>query len=159
LIRDHVKYQLYLHRFGVAKVLLYHYTFEKHLSSIQKEGLRPSIRIEGLSTSDAQHGDGHYLTDLSPEIAEQFSRPQVSQALFKLPRKWGLTGKLQNIGYLAFDMDKKHITRVHDLFASQVQKQYPNLGIWLHPSTKLLAVKYIVESGLIRFKAMPSSNQ
>lgn len=99
------------------------------------------------------------MTDLSPDIAEQFSRPQVSQALFKLPRKWGLTGKLQNIGYLAFDLDEKLVKRVHDLFASQVQKQYPDLGIWLHASTKLLSAQYIVESGLIRFKAMPSGNQ
>ena len=140
-------------------MLLYHYTFEKNIASIRKEGLRPSIQIEGIPNSDAQHGNGHYLTDLAPDIAEKFSRPQVSQALFKLPRKWGLTGKLQNIAYLEFNLADEKLKRVHDLFSSQVQKQYPKLGIWLHAGEDILSSQYIAGWGLLSFQPMPSGNQ
>lgn len=138
---------------------LFHYTFEKNLESIRQEGLRPSIRLAANPSSDAQHGNGHYLTDLSPALAEQFSRPQISQALFKLPRKWGLTGKLQNIVFIEFNLAEDVLERVYDLFPSLVQKQYPKLGIWLHPSEEILSHQYIEAWGLIRFQAMPSGNQ
>jgi hypothetical protein len=140
-------------------MLLYHYTFEKNIASIRKEGLRPSIRIEDIPATDAQHGNGHYLTDLAPEIVEKFTRPQVSQALFKLPRKWGLTGKLQIIAFIEFNLPDGKLKRVHDLFPRQVQKQYPELGIWLHPSEEVLWSEYIQGWGLISFQPMPSGNQ
>jgi ADP-ribosyltransferase of polymorphic toxin system len=138
---------------------LYHYTFEKYFNSILKSGLHPSIRIEEVPSSDAQHGDGQYFTDLPPALVEDFTRAQVSQALYKIPRKWGLTGRLQTIVYIEFELEPSSVKRVHDLFPSVIAKTYPEYGIWLYPNTQNLSPDTIIVSGTITFQPMASGNQ
>lgn len=58
-----------------GKFYLYHYTFPEFLPSILATGLRPSINDPNDPNSDAQHGDGQYLTDLSPEDASRLNVP------------------------------------------------------------------------------------
>lgn len=140
-------------------VLLYHYTRAENVASIIATGLRPSIRIPDQPSSDAQHGDGHYLTDLSPSEAARFTRPQVSQAFFMTPRKWGTVGNLAPIAWVAFAFPKGTVQRVAPLFPSQVTFNYPSRGIWLYPSTGILSSTLIRGSGLVTFQPMANGNQ
>ena len=139
-------------------MLLYHYTFEKYLDSILKTGLRPSIRLKDNPKSDAQHGNGQYFTDLPSSVAEGFTRAQLSQALYKLPRKWGLTGQLQTIVYIEFELNES-VKRVRGLFASEIARTYPDYGIWLYPNEDTLSEVTISNSGSIRFQPMPGGNR
>jgi hypothetical protein len=144
----------------LPRVILYHYTFEKNIESILLKGLKPSIREETNRRSDAQHGNGCYLTDVPPDLLANFTRPQVSQALFSLPRKWGLTGQLQGIVWVAFNLQPDKLIRVQSLFPSQVQKSLPDYAIWLYPTDKdYLAPEFIHASGSLVFQAMASGNR
>lgn len=122
-------------------------------------GLRPSIQIPGDSSSDAQHGNGQYFTDLTAQEAQNYRRSQVSQALFRTPRKWGLTGKLQNIAWLQVLLTTGAVHHVQPLFPSQVHIDLPMRGIWLRPGTHNLPPHHIIDNGLVLFQPMPSGNR
>jgi hypothetical protein len=143
----------------VTTVELFHYTRAVNVTLIYATGLRPSIRVEGDPSSDAQHGDGQYFTDLHPQEAEQFKRPQVSQALFRTPRKWGITGTLSPIAWIKFSLELEEVQSVHNLFASRVREAHPIRGIWLFPNASALPARFIVEDGIVNFKPMKSGSR
>jgi len=85
--------------------VLYHYTKMENLPSIISTGLKPSIRIIGDPKSDAQWGDGQYLTDLTPLEASSTTRYKVSIALFNMPWKFGSApNSLFDIGWIGIDV-------------------------------------------------------
>jgi len=144
-------------------IILYHYTKVANIASIQQNGLRPSSRDPDDPKSDAQWGDGQYFTDLAPHEAEEFTRAQVSQALYKTPRKWGTRGRLAPMGWVAFELpiarvykEPNRVTRVTDIFPSEVKRQYPGRGIWYwyYPNTATLPPTFIRGSGSIQFQPM-----
>lgn len=138
----------------MGKRILYHYTRQENLFPILTYGLLPSIRVLDEASSDAQHGDGHYFTDLTPQEVEQFTRAQVSQALFMTPRKWGTRGQVATIVWISFDLEEAEVVRVTGLFPSKVRSLFPNRGIWLHRSTTTLPTHYITADGTITFEPM-----
>jgi hypothetical protein len=134
---------------------LFHYTFADALSSILTEGLRASKRVQNDPKSDAQHGNGQYFTDLTPDEASQFSRPQISQALYSTPRKWGVRGKVRDIVWLEWHLMPDMVAYVRPLFSSRPAQMYSERGIWLRSAETALSVEYLRRYGIIVFQPTP----
>jgi hypothetical protein len=133
---------------------LYHYTPIVNVPSILATGLKPSIKVPGVPSSDAQWGDGQYLTDLTPSQMASGTMFQVSAALFKSPWRWGNRTRY-DIGYIMIDVRGLPVTRVAPLFT----KTFGNKGIWLNPTQYNLPLIGRVPAGgigVVSFKPAPS---
>jgi hypothetical protein len=128
---------------------LYHYTKEENVNSIIDTGLNPSIRVPGNPRSDAQWGDGQYLTDLTPEESSTVTRFQHSYALFKIPWKWGRAV----VAWIKVDTRGLQIQRAEALFGSR----FPHRSIYLNPSGNvLLLTGRSAGTGVVNFAPSPS---
>jgi RHS repeat-associated protein len=65
---------------------LYHYTDFWNISSIRDNGLMPSIKDPANPHSDANFGNGVYLTDLTPAEAGTGTQYQMGRAVWNTPR-------------------------------------------------------------------------
>jgi RHS repeat-associated protein len=129
-------------------IYLYHYTRVERIPLIIATGLRPSIRIPGAPKSDAQWGDGQYLTDLTPTESATVTRFQHSAALFKTPWMWGGNGKI-NVGWIRIDVRGLPVKRVAPLFG----KRFPGRSIYLITSTvRLPLTNRVAGTGFIMFQ-------
>ena len=132
---------------------LYHYTPAANIAGIIATGLRPSIEDPNNPASDAQWGDGHYFTDLTPDEASSATRYQVAYALFSVPWKWGRPPNLGDIGWLKIDVEGLDIQWKQSLFG----ERFSYRSIFLHPSTNTLPVHdRIGGTGVVRFQASAS---
>jgi len=114
---------------------LYHYTFARNIPSIITQGIRPSLAANG----DAQHGDGQYLTDLTPAESSTVTRYQHSYALFRRQFKWGGGRYASQVGWVRIDIDnptRLFVVDVGPLFGNR----FPGRRIYLRPSDKSLPV-------------------
>ena len=137
----------------MSKIILFHYTFFQNLESIIDHGLRPSLASNG----DAQWGDGHYFSNLSPDEIAQKTRYHVSYALFKTPWMWGGQPPLPPIGWLEVSLDAGAIQRVAPLFG----KQFKQRSIFLLENTKIFNVNLVLNriGGPLAFQSSPSGHQ
>jgi hypothetical protein len=97
---------------------LYHYTSVERIPLIIATGLGPSIQIAGDPKSDAQLGDGQYLTDLTPAESSTVTRFQHSAALFKSPWKWGGNDRI-TIGWIKINVHDLPVARKAPLFGQR----------------------------------------
>lgn len=129
---------------------LYHYTPEENIPAIISGGLRPSLRDPDNPKSDAQWGDGHYFTDISPEEASRYSMFQLSRALFAIPWHWG-TKTRYDIGWLRIDVSGLPLQRV-PVFS----RSYGDRSIYLHPTRTTLPVSQRLRgTGTVEFQPTP----
>jgi hypothetical protein len=131
---------------------LYHYTRFEFIPLIIATGLRPSIRIAGDPKSDAQWGDGQYLTDLTPEESGTVTRSQHSYALFKIPWKWGGSGNM-TVGWIQIAVQGLPVDRVAPLFG----RRFPHRSIYLNESILSLSLaNRVTNIGSVLFQPSPS---
>jgi hypothetical protein len=132
-------------------VYLYHYTQIENIPSILTEGLRPSIKIPGDPSSDAQLGDGQYLTDLSPSDILSGTMFQTARALFNQPFYWGSRTR-SDIGFIKIKVSGLAYRRVAPLFS----KTFGDRSIYLVGGRENLPlVDRVSETGSVLFR--PSS--
>jgi len=126
---------------------LYHYTFARNIPSIVAQGIRPSLAVNG----DAQHGDGQYFTDLTPEESSTVTRYQHSYALFRRQFKWGGGRYASQVGWLKIDIDNP--TKLFVVYAGPLYgNRFPGRGIYLHLSQQNLPVYNRIEgTGTVTF--------
>jgi len=136
---------------------LYHYTPAENISSILASGLHPSTRDPKNSKSDAQWGDGQYLTDATPEEAESVTRQQFSYALFKTPWMFKAPpASLPTIGWLKIDVTNLRVQAVASLFGPR----FPSRSIFLNSSSKKWPmVDRVVATGTITFQPGPKGHR
>jgi hypothetical protein len=136
---------------------LYHYTSAENISSILASGLHPSTREPNNSKSDAQWGDGQYLTDATPEEAESVTRQQFSYALFKTPWMFKAPpASLPTIGWLKIDVTDLRVQAVASLFG----QRFLGRSIFLNSSqSSLPMVSRVVATGTITFKPGPKGHR
>jgi len=145
------------------QITLYHYARQRFLKGILDEGLRPSQQIPGDNSSDAQWGDGQYLTDLTPEESSTVTRGQHSYALFKNPRKWGTSGNLENIAWIAFNLPSNDVDQRAPLFGFR----FPQRSIYLrwshkHPDLSLMhnmSSDLAIGNGIVTFQRTPFTGE
>jgi hypothetical protein len=136
---------------------LYHYTPTDNIPSIMATALNASIREPDNPKSDAQWGDGQYLTDVTPEEAATVTRQQFSYALFKFP--WGFKAPpapLPVIGWLKIDVTGLPVQQVAPLFG----QRFPSRSIYLNLSQSPLSmVLRVVAKGRVTFQPGPKGYQ
>ncbi|NJO83982.1 MAG: hypothetical protein HC828_15130 [Blastochloris sp.] len=133
---------------------LYHYTSVDRIQSIIASGLNPSVRDLNDPKSDAQWGDGQYLTDLTPEELSTVTRQQASAALFKSPWKWGAPpNALPQIGWIKIKVRGLSVQRVAPLFG----QRFPQRSIYLIPGANALPLSSRVGgTGVVTFAPGPT---
>jgi RHS repeat-associated protein len=137
-----------------TKITLFHYTLASNVSLIVGSG---SLWWSDPEDGDAQWGPGQYFTDLTPGQASNFTRHQVSKALFNLPWKWGGGAPYKPVAWLQFLVPIEKVPRVAPLYSGTVATAYPDRGIYLHSNTVDLSIGgMVVNSGIVNFVPSPS---
>ena len=136
---------------------LYHYTPAENISNILASGLHPSTRDPNNPRSDAQWGDGQYLTDATPEEAECVTRQQFSYALFKIPWMFkAAPASLPTIGWLKIDVTDLPVQAVAPLFG----QRFSGRSIFLNASqSSLPMIDRVVATGTITFQPGPKGHR
>jgi len=134
-------------------ITLYHYTRVENVDSILAAGLRPSLLSSGR---DAQQGDGHYFTDLTPEESSTLTRGQHSAALFVSQWQWGGQPPLPIVAWIEISVPQQNVQRVAPLYGQRVSYR----SIYLSPSSSILPIaSYVMRTGILEFQPGPKGNR
>jgi RHS repeat-associated protein len=132
------------------RILLYHYTFAENMPSILAKGLRPSLRPP--LGRDAHHGEGQYLTDLTPEESSTTTRFRHAYALTTGRFYWGPPpNPPRPVGWIEFAIPRDQVKYIQPLFG----RRFPHRSIYLYETAltmPLVSLGFTGRTGIVIFQ-------